>query len=167
MCIRDRLNTICGRVNRAGERLPNPGILSPLTAVKAQVIPPAPAWGHGPRNRVRGLGQIFGEMPTAALSDEILEPGEGQVRALLSIGGNPIVAWPDQIKTKRALDALDLLVCVDIRLSATAQLADYVIPGKICLEREDMPVLTDNWYCLLYTSPSPRDLSTSRMPSSA
>jgi anaerobic selenocysteine-containing dehydrogenase len=144
------LNTICGRVNRAGERLPNPGILSPRTPVKAEVIPPSPAWGHGPRNRVRGLGQIFGEMPTAALSDEILEPGEGQVRALLSIGGNPIVAWPDQIKTKRALDALDLLVCVDIRLSATAQLADYVIPGKICLEREDMPVLTDNWYDVPY-----------------
>jgi anaerobic selenocysteine-containing dehydrogenase len=89
-------------------------------------------------------------MPTAALSDEILQPGEGQIKALLCIGGNPIVAWPDQLKTKRALDALQLLVCIDIRMSATAELADYVLPGKICLEREDMPVLTDNWYDVPY-----------------
>jgi len=144
------LNTICGRYNRAGERMPNPGLLNPERPFKAQVIPAAPAWGNGPRNRVRGLGQIFGEMPTAALSDEILEPGVGQVKALLCVGGNPIVAWPDQLKTKRALDALELLVCLDIRRSATAELADYVIPGKICLEREDMPVLTDNWYDVPY-----------------
>jgi anaerobic selenocysteine-containing dehydrogenase len=84
------------------------------------------------------------------LSDEILEPGIGQVKALFCIGGNPIVAWPDQIKTKRALDALELLVCVDIRLSATAKLADYVIPGKICLEREDTLALTDTWYDVPY-----------------
>jgi anaerobic selenocysteine-containing dehydrogenase len=144
------LNSICGRYNRAGERMPNPGILSPPKAFKAHVLAANPAWGNGPRSRVRDLGQIFGEMPTAALSDEILEPGEGQVKALFSIGGNPIVAWPDQLKTKRALDTLELLVCVDIRMSATAQLADYILPGKICLEREDMPALTDNWYDVPY-----------------
>jgi len=144
------LNTLCGRFNRPGERMPNPGILTPDRPARARVVPAAPLWGHGPRSRVRGLGQIFGEMPTAALNDEILEPGEGQVKALFCMGGNPIVAWPDQIKTKRSLDALELLVCVDIRLSATAQLADYVLPGKICLEREDTPVLTDAWYDVPY-----------------
>ena len=144
------LNTLCGRFNRAGDRLPNPGLLTDGGPVVAEVRPPRAAWGTGPRSRVRGLGQIFGEMPTAALSDEILEPGEGQVKALFCIGGNPIVAWPDQLKTKRALDALALLVCVDIRLSATAKLADYVIPGKICLEREDTLALTDAWYDVPY-----------------
>jgi anaerobic selenocysteine-containing dehydrogenase len=90
-------------------------------------------------------------MPTAALADEILEPGEGQVRALLCIGGNPVVAWPDQQKVVRAMEALDLLVCVDVRLSATAKMADYVIAPKLSLERADVPILCDTWYEQPYT----------------
>lgn len=145
------LNAVCGRFNREGETVPNPGILTALLPGKAQVTPAAPAFGNGPKSRVRGLGQVFGEMPTAALSDEIIEPGDGQVKALFNIGGNPIVAWPDQVKTKKAIDALDLLVCVDIRLAATAKHADYVIPGKICLEREDAPTLADSWFDVPYS----------------
>lgn len=145
------LNMTCGRVHRAGERLPNPGVLSPQRRRKAQPIAPWPANAAGPRSRVRGLGQLIGEMPTAALSDEILEPGEGQVKALLCIGGNPIVAWPDQQKTERAMGELELLVCVDVRFSATSKLADYVIAPKLTLERADAPVLCDNWYEEPYT----------------
>jgi anaerobic selenocysteine-containing dehydrogenase len=149
------LNLICGRVNRAGEKVPNPGILSPPTPKKAQPTGPFPLFGHGPRSRVRGLGEIIGEMPCAALSDEILLEGEGQVKALFVIGGNPLVAWPDQRKAVRAIDALELLVCVDIRRSATAKHADYVLPGRMCLERADVPILCDTWYELPYTHYSP------------
>jgi len=90
-------------------------------------------------------------MPTAALSDEILEPGEGQVKALLCIGGNPVVAWPDQQKTVRAMEELSLLVCVDVRLSATSKLADYVLAPRLTLERADLPLLCDTWYEAAYT----------------
>lgn len=140
------LNTVCGRYNREGEVVPNPSILMPPAARRAQAFDPAPAWGSGPRARVRGLGQIFGEMPAATLSDEILEPGEGQVRALISVGGNPVVAWPDQIKALRAIEALELNVCVDIKMSATARRAHYVIAPKLSLERADVTLLTDSWY---------------------
>jgi anaerobic selenocysteine-containing dehydrogenase len=149
------LNLICGRVNREGEKVPNPGVLSPATPKKAQPSGPFPLFGHGPRSRVRGLGEIIGEMPSAALSDEILLEGEGQVRALFVIGGNPLVAWPDQRKAMRAIDALDLLVCVDVRRAATAKHADYVLPGKLCLERADVPILCDTWYELPYTHYTP------------
>ncbi len=145
------LNMACGRVHREGDRLPNPGVLSPQRNRRAQATPPWPSYGSGPRSRVRGLGQLIGEMPTAALSDEILEPGEGQVKALLCIGGNPVVAWPDQQKTVRAMDELSLLVCVDIRISATSKMADYVLAPKLTLERADLPVLCDNWYEAAYT----------------
>jgi anaerobic selenocysteine-containing dehydrogenase len=140
------LNTVLGRYNRAGERVANPGVLAPPQARKAQAYSPRPGWGRGPRSRVRGLGQLIGEMPTAALSDEILLPGEGQVRALFAIGGNPVAAWPDQLKTLRAMQALELLVSVDVKLSATAKRAHYVIPAKMCLERDDVPLLNDSWY---------------------
>ena len=146
------LNALCGRFNKEGDAVPNPGVLSPMGNRKAEVVAPWASYGDGfPQSRIRGLGQIFGEMPTAALNDEILEPGEGQVKALFSIGGNPIVAWPDQHKTKRSMEALDLLVCIDIKMSATAKLADYIIPGKMCLEREDVPVLADTWFNVPYS----------------
>ncbi len=149
------LNLLCGRVNREGEAVRNPGVLTPPLPRRAQVVGPRPAFGHGPRSRVRGLGQVIGEMPTAALSDEILEPGEGQVRALLCIGGNPLVAFPDQAKTARALGALELLVCVDAYLSATARRADFVLAPKLCLERPDVTWLTDTWYETPYAHYTP------------
>ena len=138
------LNTLLGRHPREGEPSAYPALLAPNPAPRqAHVVPPQPLFGTGPRSRVRGLGQIAGEMPTAALSDEILEPGDGQVRALLCIGGNPVAAWPDRDKARRAMEQLELLVCVDVRLSATSQLADFILPGKICLEREDTAWLLD------------------------
>ena len=146
------MNTLCARYNMEGDKVPNPGVLSPIRNRKAEVTAPWKAYGEGfPQSRVRGLGQIFGEMPTAALNDEIIEPGEGQVKVLFSVGGNPMVAWPDQHKTKRAMDELDLLVCIDAKMSATAKLADYIIPGKMCLERDDVPVLADTWYNAPYS----------------
>jgi anaerobic selenocysteine-containing dehydrogenase len=149
------LNLICGRVNRAGEKVPNPGVLTPPTPKKAQPTGPFPMFGHGPRSRVRNLGEIIGEMPSAALSDEILIEGEGQVKALFVIGGNPLVAWPDQAKAVRAIDALELLVCIDIKRAATAKRADYVLPGRMCLERADVPILCDTWYEQPYTHYTP------------
>jgi anaerobic selenocysteine-containing dehydrogenase len=68
------------------------------------------------------------------------------VRALLCIGGNPIVAWPDQAKTVRAIDDLELFTTVDVKMSASAQRADYVIAPQVSLEREDVTLLTDSWY---------------------
>ena len=104
---------------------------------------------------MRGLGEVFGEMPTAALSDEILTPGEGRVRALVSVGGNPVGAWPDQLKTIEAMKQLDLNVSIDIRMSQTAKMADYIIAPKLSLERPDLTVLTDSWYPAPYAHYTP------------
>jgi anaerobic selenocysteine-containing dehydrogenase len=132
------LNTLCGRWVREGEVLPNPGALMPAVGAKAQPIPPRPAWGFGEKLRVRGFTDTASGLPTAALADEILMPGEGQVKALFSIGGNPMAAWPDQLKTYEAMQALDLLVTFDIKMSATAKLADYVIAPRLTLEQPGM-----------------------------
>ncbi len=77
-------------------------------------------------------------MPTAALADEILLEGEGQVKALICIGGNPMAAWPDQRKTERALESLELLVTLDTEMSLTSRLADYVIAPKMQMETPAM-----------------------------
>ncbi len=132
------MNTICGHWRRAGERIPNPGVLMADLQSIAQPAAPTPGWGFGEPIRVRGLTNTAAGMPTAALADEILLPGEGQVRALFSVGGNPMAAWPDQDKTLAAMDALELNVTLDIKMSATAKLADYVIAPKLSLEVESM-----------------------------
>jgi anaerobic selenocysteine-containing dehydrogenase len=128
------INTLCGRWLRAGEPIPNPFALLPERRGRAQAEPRPPAFGYGTRLRVRDLGDNAGGLSAAALADEILLGGDGQVKALFSVGGNPLVAWPDQLKTWDAMQTLELNVTLDIKMSATAKAAHYVLPPKLGLE---------------------------------
>ena len=144
-------NVVGGRYPREGESVQCPsGILSlseKPRLPKAQVNAPRPEMlSNGPKARVRNLHTILGQAPTAALADEILLEGDGQVKALFTVGGNPVLAWPDQAKVVQALESLDLHVALDIRVSATARLADYVIPSVLSLERPDVPTNVDRWF---------------------
>jgi len=121
------LNSLCGRWIRAGEEIPNKGVLYRMYTGHARAEKPRPGFGFGEKLRVRGLADTAAGLPTAALADEILTPGAGQVKALFVSGGNPLANWPNRLKTQRALDSLELLVCIDPQFSATAQCADYVI----------------------------------------
>lgn len=128
------LNTICGRWVKAGERIPNLGVLFRMYSGIARAEKPRLATGFGESLRVRGLTDTAAGLPTPALPDEILTPGEGKVRALFVVGGNPLAAFPNREKTLRALKELDLLVVIDPQLSATAEYADYVIGPKFGFE---------------------------------
>src|SRR5205807_9810492 len=81
------LNTICGRVNREGDRIDAGSFLSPPSRRRAQAVPPTDP-RTGPPSRIRGLRGYHDELPTAALAEEILTPGPGRVRALIVSGGN-------------------------------------------------------------------------------
>lgn len=128
------LMSVCGHWRREGDVQLNPGVLinamPPIAASSGQ----RPAWGFGEKLRVRGLTNTAAGLPTAALADEILMPGDGQVKALFNLGGNPMMAWPDQLKTKAALEQLELLVSLDPRMSATGLLSDYVIAPTLHFE---------------------------------
>lgn len=137
------LDTLCGHWPRAGRRVRNPGTLMPRRPAKAQARSPWQAYGFGEQLRVRGLTDTVAGLPTTALPEEILQPGEGQVRALLSMNGNPAVAFPDQLLTHRALETLELLVQIDPWMSATARLADYVIAPLMPLEVAGTSYFTD------------------------
>ena len=128
------LNTLCGRWRREGEVVPNPGALLPRAVAKAQAAPPRAGWGKGESLASRPLGNSAAGLPTGALADEILHDGPERIRALFCIGSNPVAAWPDQHKTIAAMKKLDLLVTLDMKLSATSKFADYVIAPKLSLE---------------------------------
>ncbi len=148
------LNAICGRVNREGDVLESGNFLYPGDTRRAQVIAPSdPA--PGTPHRVRGLKGMPGEMLTNALAEEILEPGEGKVRCLFVCGGNPVVAFPDQLKTIDAMKDLELLVVIDHRMTPTAELAHYVIPPRLELERADVPTVMDRRFASAYVSYTP------------
>lgn len=129
---------------RAGEPALRPNVMLPGFVPRAQPLAPYRAWGFGEKLRVRGLTNTAAGMPTAALAEEITTPGEGRVRALFCLGGNPMMAWPDQRLARRALASLDLLVTFDPELSATARLAHYVIAPRLTLETPGMTQPAEN-----------------------
>ena len=94
------LNTICGRWIREDETIPNPFALITAIGGIAQADPrPEKAYGYGEKMRVRGLTESAAGLPTSAAADEILMVGDERIRALLVQGGNPMAAWPDQLRT--------------------------------------------------------------------
>ncbi|MGZ4455225.1 MAG: molybdopterin-dependent oxidoreductase [Nocardioides sp.] len=88
------------------------------------------------RSRVRGLPEYGGELPAAVMREEIETPGEGQIRAMLTIAGNPVLSTPDGRSLARALDSLDFMAAVDIYLNETTRHADVVLPPTTALERD-------------------------------
>jgi anaerobic selenocysteine-containing dehydrogenase len=127
------LTTLKGFWKRAGDVVGNPGVIvNPFPAIAASPGPTPVTFGQ--TMRVRGLQETAAGLPTAALSDEILLEGDGQIKALFVMGGNPMLAWPDQIKATAAMDKLELLVCFDPHMSATARRAHYVVAPKMPLE---------------------------------
>jgi anaerobic selenocysteine-containing dehydrogenase len=85
-------------------------------------------------SRARGLPEVNGELPTATLADEIETPGEGQVRALLCIAGNLVLAAPRGERLDRVLPSLDFMVCVDPYLNETSRHASVILPPPGPLE---------------------------------
>ncbi|MEZ4281799.1 MAG: molybdopterin-dependent oxidoreductase [Myxococcota bacterium] len=141
------LNSITGRYRSAGDRVVNPGVLTTRRDFRAQPLPPYPIDGYGKPLRSRpDLSPAVCGLPTSALADEILLAGEDRVRALITIGGNPMRAWPDPIRTKAALERLELHVVVEPRWTDTAQLADYVLAPKLPLETPGSTLSTENLF---------------------
>lgn len=87
------------------------------------------------QSRVRGLPEVMGELPVASMAEEIETPGEGQVRALFTIAGNPVLSTPNGRRLDGALSGLDFMVSVDIYLNETTRHADVILPPPSPLER--------------------------------
>jgi anaerobic selenocysteine-containing dehydrogenase len=88
------------------------------------------------RSRVRGLPEFGGELPASTMAEEILTPGPGQIRAMVTIAGNPVLSTPDGRRLDEALDTLDFMVSVDPYINETTRHADVILPPTPPLERE-------------------------------
>jgi anaerobic selenocysteine-containing dehydrogenase len=88
--------------------------------------------GH---TRVKGLPEVMGEYPVGTLADEITTPGEGRLRALVTVAGNPVLSTPHSVQLDGALEQLEFMVSVDIYLNETTRHADVVLPSPSQLQR--------------------------------
>ncbi|MFE6772075.1 molybdopterin oxidoreductase family protein [Streptomyces fimicarius] len=122
----DVLNILTGNLDRPG------GALFPLSATARAPRPAAPGKGFALgrwASRVSGHPEAKGELPIAALAEEIDTPGEDRIRALVVIAANPVLSAPDGDRLDAALaDGLDFMVSVDPYLNETSRRADVVLP---------------------------------------
>lgn len=136
----DVINTITGNLDKAG------GVMFPLPATGGQTTQGASGRGRGFRignklSRVRSFPGAMGEFPTSLLAEEILTPGEGQIKAMVTLAGNPILSTPNGEQIERAFSSLDFMVSIDIYLNETTRHADVILPPPSHLERSHYDVV--------------------------
>jgi anaerobic selenocysteine-containing dehydrogenase len=130
----DVLNALTGNLDREG------GAMWTHAAAGQKSSSGKPGSGRGIQlgrwhSRVRGLPETFGELPVACLAEEIDTPGEGQVRALITVAGNPALSTPNATRMQAALDELDFLLAVDIYVNETTKHADVILPAPPPLQK--------------------------------
>lgn len=93
------------------------------------------------RSRVRGLPETLGDLPAACMAEEMETPGVGQIRALVTYAGNPVLSVPNGRRLERAIEGLEFMVAVDIYLNETTRHADLVLPPSWTLAEDHIDVL--------------------------
>ena len=123
------LNIVTGNLDRAGGAM----FSRPAVDLVSNTGP-----GHLGRyaSRVRGLPAYGGELPVAVLAEEILTEGDGQIRALLTIAGNPVLSTPNGVQLERALEGLEFMAAVDFYINETTRHADIILPPTSALEHD-------------------------------
>ena len=144
----EALNAICGGYVRAGDVVRNPGLFQKRPLVE-QVLPPNRTWEAEPKLG-GGFGTLYGEFPSSRLADEILTPGPNQIRTLIVLGANPMMAFGEPRRMREALQSLDCLVVVEPRPTETTDLADFVVAPPLQYEVADVNVMVSGWTEQLY-----------------
>ncbi|MBV6752446.1 molybdopterin oxidoreductase family protein [Pseudomonas chlororaphis] len=123
------INLLTGNLDRVG------GALCTEPAVD---LVASTSGGHFNRwqSRVSGLPEYSGELPVSALAEEMLSEGEGQVRALVTIAGNPVLSTPNGRQLEQALDGLEFMVSIDLYINETTRYADLILPSTSALEND-------------------------------
>jgi anaerobic selenocysteine-containing dehydrogenase len=130
----DVLNVLTGNLDRPG------GVMFSLPAAGGANTRGETRVGRATKigrhhSRVRGLPETFGELPVVCLAEEADTPGDGQVRALFTVAGNPVLSTPNGGRLDAAMGKLELVVCVDPYINETTRHADVLLPPPSALQR--------------------------------
>ena len=129
------LNTALGSLDKAGGAVfPIPAVWSPMFSNPPDQ--PVTGWEFGRfTSRVRNAPEVLGQFPVSALAEEIDTPGDGRLRALITVAGNPVISAPGAGRLDTALAGLDAMISIDSWLNETTRHADVILPGLSPLER--------------------------------
>ena len=134
--LQEVINAVTGNLDKKGGTLVGRGIMDFLRfGVKKGLLI------KDRKSRIGGFGMVNDAFPGGILADEILTPGEGQIRGMFITGGNPLITMAQSEKLKTAFEKLDLLVCLDIFQNETCSVADYVLPCTDPFQRPDLPFI--------------------------
>src|SRR3954447_13338702 len=134
------LNAVTGNLDvPGGAMFPNPAFDTAAVLKAARLIG---FGGHGRHTqRLSGMPEMNGELPVAGLADEILTPGDGQVRGMLVFAGNPVLSTPGGRRLEEALETLEWFVAIDMYVTETSRHANLILPPVSSLERSDIDVV--------------------------
>jgi anaerobic selenocysteine-containing dehydrogenase len=121
----DVINILTGNLDRTG------GAMFPLSPVAPAPRPARPGKGFATgrwHSRVSGYPEALSELPAAALAEEIDTPGDGQIKAMITVAGNPVLSAPDGDRLDRALDGVEFMLSIDPYLNETTRHADVILP---------------------------------------
>lgn len=128
------LNIVTGNLDRAGGMM--------FTKPAADLIAMIDDDGYDRyRSRVHNMPETFGELPIAHLPDEIMTPGDGQVKAFVCTSANPVISSPNGTKVEEALASLEFMVSIDFYLNETSRLADIILPPTGPFEHEQYDLI--------------------------
>ncbi len=126
------VNILTGHFDaEGGSRFPRPAIATLSSTAKRRGPITTGRW----RTRVRGAPEVMGQAPLSCLAEEIDTPGDGQIRALITIAGNPVLSAPDAGRLDAALPQLDAMISIDNYLNETSRHAHVILPGLSPLEQ--------------------------------
>ncbi|MBW2266924.1 MAG: molybdopterin-dependent oxidoreductase [Deltaproteobacteria bacterium] len=140
----DVLNVLTGNLDKPGGAM----FGKPLAWSFVTLRPPEFAEGFEFgrwKSRVRGAPEVLGQVPVSCLAEEIVTPGEGQIKALVMIAGNPVLSAPDAGQLDAALPELECMIAVDNYLNETTRHADVILPGLSPFEQPHYDELIWAW----------------------
>jgi anaerobic selenocysteine-containing dehydrogenase len=132
------LNIVTGNLDRPGGAMFTLPAFDPLSA--PQSLSPRGSFARW-HSRVRKLPEFSGELPVVALAEEILTDGPGQIKALVTSAGNPVLSTPNGRELDRALAGLDFMVSIDPYINETTKHAHIILPPSTSLEREHYDIV--------------------------
>ncbi len=128
------LNILTGNLDSPG------GMMFTTPAFDKSLTRPMGSFGDY-KSRVRGLPEFMRQLPSAVIAEEMLTPGEGQIKAFICVAGNPVLTAPNGRMMDEAMDGLDFMVSIDFFLNETSRHADIILPPTGPLEHEQYDIV--------------------------
>lgn len=127
------INLVTGRIDTVG------GLMFPDPAIDI-VNSTGPGYIGKRHTRVKNLPDFNGDFPVVAMAEEMLTPGEGQLKGFMNIAGNPVLSTPNGKQLDKALEGVEFMVSIDNYLNETSRHANIILPPVSALERDHYDV---------------------------